>query len=183
MLNKDYHTNGASLEVKTQTPSNVSFKVQGTRDSKSDHISGDLEGKWTDKVHGLTLTQSWTTLNVLRNQFEVENLIAKGLKLDLATSLSPEKGAKTAVLSTVYKQSGFHTRAALDVLKVRFPNFDIQILIEIYRDRRLLLMQYLVAMVSYWVLRPPTTSAAATLPVMLPPSVTMLPNTPSPYMV
>lgn len=105
--------------MKTQTPSNVSFKVQGTRDPKSDHISGDIEGKWTDKVHGVTLTQTWTTLNVLRNQFEVENIIAKGLKLDLATSLSPEKGAKTAVLNTVYKQSGFHTRASLDVLKVR----------------------------------------------------------------
>jgi voltage-dependent anion channel protein 2 len=118
LLIKDYHTSGVSLEVKTQTPSNVSFKVQGHRDPKNDHIAGDIEGKWTDKVHGLTLTQSWTTANVLRNQVELENLIAKGLKFDLATSLAPEKGAKTAVLNAVYKQSGFHTRATLDVLKV-----------------------------------------------------------------
>ncbi|CAA7265468.1 unnamed protein product [Cyclocybe aegerita] len=117
LLGKDYHFQGASLEVKTQTPSAVAFKVQGTRDSKSELIAGDIEGKWTDKVHGLTLTQTWTTANILKNQIEVENLLAKGLKLDLATSLSPEKGAKTAVVNTVYKQSGLHTRAALDVFK------------------------------------------------------------------
>jgi len=117
LLGKDYHFHGASLEVKTQTPSNVAFKVQGTRDSKSDAITGDIEGKWTDKVHGLTLTQTWTTSNVLRNQIELDNLIAKGLKLDLATSLTPDKGAKTAVLNAVYKQSGLHTRGALDVFK------------------------------------------------------------------
>jgi voltage-dependent anion channel protein 2 len=117
LLGKDYHFHGASLEVKTQTPSNVTFKVAGIRDSKTDAITGDIEGKWTDKVHGLTLTQTWTTSNVLRNQIELDNLIAKGLKLDLATSLNPDKGAKTAVLNASYKQSGLHTRGALDIFK------------------------------------------------------------------
>lgn len=117
LLAKDYYLNGASLEVKTTTPSNVSFKVAGNKDSKSDLITGDIEGKWTDKAHGLTVTQTWTTSNILKNQVELENQIAKGLKLDLATSLSPEKGAKTAVLTSIYKQSGLHTRANLDLFK------------------------------------------------------------------
>ncbi|KAF9483413.1 hypothetical protein BDN70DRAFT_827703 [Pholiota conissans] len=117
LLGKDYNFNGTALEVKTKTPSNVAFKVAGNRDNKTDLITGDIEGKWTDKTHGLTLTQTWTTSNILRNQIEVDNLIAKGLKLDLATSLSPEKGAKTAVLNAAYKQSGLHTRAFLDVFK------------------------------------------------------------------
>ncbi|KAF9046119.1 eukaryotic porin/Tom40 [Panaeolus papilionaceus] len=117
LLSKDYHFAGASLEVKTQTPSNVAFKVQGTRDPKSNAINGDIEGKWTDKAHGLTLTQTWTTANVLRNQIEVDGLVTKGFKFDLATSLAPEKGTKTAVLNTVYKQSGLHSRANLDLFK------------------------------------------------------------------
>jgi len=117
LLTKDYPFNGTSLEIKTQTPSNVAFKVQGVRDSKTDAINGDIEGKWTDKIHGLTLTQSWTTHNLLRNQVELDNLIVKGLKFDLSTSLSPDKGTKTALLNTVYKQSGLHTRATLDVFK------------------------------------------------------------------
>ncbi|KAF8879085.1 eukaryotic porin/Tom40 [Gymnopilus junonius] len=117
LLQKDYNFHGASLEVKTQAPSNVAFKVAGIRDTKTEAITGDIEGKWTDKVHGITLTQTWTTSNVLRNQVEVNDILAKGLKLDLATSLTPDKGAKTAVLNASYKQSGLHTRGALDVFK------------------------------------------------------------------
>jgi len=57
---------------------------------------------------------------VLRNQVELENQIANGLKFDLNTALFPEKGHKSAVLNAVYKQSGFHTRAAFDLFKVAF---------------------------------------------------------------
>lgn len=42
----------------------------------------------------------------------------KGLKFDLKTSLSPDKGTKTANLSAFYKQSGLHSHATLDVFKV-----------------------------------------------------------------
>jgi voltage-dependent anion channel protein 2 len=117
LLSKDYPFHGTSLEIRTQTPSNVAFKVQGVRDAKTDAINGDIEGKWTDKIHGLTLTQSWTTSNILRNQLELDNFFVKGLKFDLLTSLSPDKGTKTAHVNTVYKQSGLHTRATLDVFK------------------------------------------------------------------
>jgi len=117
LLTKDYPFDGTHLEIKTQTPSNVSFKVQGSRDAKTDVIHGDIEGKWTDKFHGLTLTQCWTTSNILRNQVELDNIIVKGLKFDLKTSLSPDKGTKTANLSAFYKQSGLHSHATLDVFK------------------------------------------------------------------
>jgi voltage-dependent anion channel protein 2 len=71
------------------------------------------------------LTQSWTTANILKNQVELDNLIVKGLKFDLVSSLSPEKGTKTAHLNTAYKQSGLHSRASLDVFKVRLLNVSI----------------------------------------------------------
>ncbi|EKM79267.1 hypothetical protein AGABI1DRAFT_85125 [Agaricus bisporus var. burnettii JB137-S8] len=121
LLGRDYYFQGSSLEVKTKTPSNVAFKVAGSRDAKSDAIAADLEAKWTDKKHGLTVTQAWTTSNILRNLVEVEDQIAKGVKFDLSTSLSPEKGTKTAVLNAALKQPGFHTRASLDVF--RGPTF------------------------------------------------------------
>ncbi|KXN82861.1 Mitochondrial outer membrane protein porin [Leucoagaricus sp. SymC.cos] len=121
LLGKDYYFHGSSLEVKTQTPSNVAFKVTGNRDPKTDAISGDIEAKWTDRKHGLTFTQAWTTSNILRNTVEIENQIAKGVKVDLNTSLAPEKGTKTASLTAVFKQSGLHSRALLDVF--RGPTF------------------------------------------------------------
>ncbi|KAF9013204.1 eukaryotic porin/Tom40 [Cyathus striatus] len=117
LLTKDYPYHSATLEVKTQTPSNVAFKVAGTRDSKTDQINADIEAKWSDRKHGLTFTQTWTTSNVLRNVIEVDNQIARGLKIDLNTSLSPVSAAKTAVINAAYKQSGIHTRASLDVFK------------------------------------------------------------------
>ncbi|KAH9980313.1 eukaryotic porin/Tom40 [Lactifluus volemus] len=117
LLGKDYHFSGTSLEVKTATPSNVTFKVDGTRDSKSSFVSGNLEGKYSDKRHGLTLTQAWTTSNIIRSQIELENQIAHGLKLETTTILNPEKHGKSVLLGAAYKQPGLHSRAVLDVFK------------------------------------------------------------------
>ncbi|ESK95224.1 outer mitochondrial membrane protein porin [Moniliophthora roreri MCA 2997] len=115
LLGKDYPFNATTLEVKTKTPSNVTFRVFGTNDKNG--TSGDLEGKWTNKAHGVTLTQTWTTTNTLKSLLELENQIAKGLKVDINTALQPEKGTKSATVGGIYKQSGVHTRAVLDVFK------------------------------------------------------------------
>ncbi|KAI0283938.1 eukaryotic porin/Tom40 [Russula aff. rugulosa BPL654] len=115
LLGKDYHFNGTSLEVKTSTPSNVTFKVDGSRDSKTSQVFGNLEGKYSDKAHGLTITQTWNTANALRNQIELDNQIAKGLKLETTTTLNPDKNTKSVLLGAAYKQPGLHSRAVLDV--------------------------------------------------------------------
>jgi voltage-dependent anion channel protein 2 len=98
-------------------------------DPKSDKINGDLEAKWADKKSGTTLTQAWTTSNVLRSHVELENHIAKGLKLELISTLIPDKQTKNAVIASTYKQPGLHTRQHLDLFKVstsavmiEFPN-------------------------------------------------------------
>jgi hypothetical protein len=62
----------------TRAPNNVAFRVAGTRDAKSNAIAGDLEGKYVDAKNGVTLTQTWTTSNVLKTQIELENQVAKG---------------------------------------------------------------------------------------------------------
>ena len=119
LLGKDFPLNGVALEVKTATPSNVSFKVGGNRDTKSTLIGGDIEAKFFAKPHGLVFTQGWTTSNILKTQVEIDNQIAKGVKLDLQTALTPDTGAKTALFTTTYKQPGLHSRAFLDIFKVR----------------------------------------------------------------
>jgi len=117
LLSKDFPIFGTSLEIKTKTPSNVTFKVAGIRDTKTNAISGDLEGKYVDAKNGLTLTQTWTTANVLKTNVELDNQIASGLKLDLQTSLIPESGKKTALVLGAYKQPGLHGRAVIDLFK------------------------------------------------------------------
>jgi len=117
LLGKDFPFQGTNIEVKTKAPSGVTFKVAGGRDSKSSLIAGDIEAKYADFKRGAVFTQTWTTSNVLRSQLELENQIAKGLKLDIATTLQPDKGTKHAIINATYKQSGLHSRAVLDVFK------------------------------------------------------------------
>lgn len=72
-----------------------------------------------------SLSQVWSTANVLRTQVELENHLAKGLKLDLATTLNPEKNAKGAVVTAVFKTPGVHAKATVDLFKVRISRSSI----------------------------------------------------------
>ncbi|TVY64234.1 Mitochondrial outer membrane protein porin [Lachnellula suecica] len=182
LLNKDfYHLTAAALEIKSNTPNNVAFKVNG----KSTHegaTSGALEAKYTDKpsgksprkshsqsqsrslrlkkldfqisspfsygsdfnfilalipLHhtaqllmfyrrsiGLTLTQSWNTINALDTKIELKDAIAKGLKAEILGSFLPASQAKGAKLNLHFQQSNFHGRAFFDLLKGPTANVD-----------------------------------------------------------
>ncbi|RKF79460.1 Mitochondrial outer membrane protein porin [Golovinomyces cichoracearum] len=117
LLNKDfYHSSAAALEVKSNTPNNVAFKVNG----KSTHeggTSGLLEAKYSDKPTGLTLTQSWNTLNALDTKIEISDSIAKGLKAEILGSFLPATQAKGAKLNLHFQQAGFNGRAFFDLLR------------------------------------------------------------------
>jgi len=120
LLNKDFPIHGTSLEVKTKTPTGVTFKVTGSQDSKSHHIHGDIEAKYQDSKSGFTITPTWTTANHIRTVVESENQLAQGLKFELHSSLVPDKEnvtSKSAILTAIYKQPGLHTKATLDLFK------------------------------------------------------------------
>ncbi|KIY65216.1 hypothetical protein CYLTODRAFT_379723 [Cylindrobasidium torrendii FP15055 ss-10] len=117
LLTKDYPFTTTALEVKTKTPSGVTFKVAGTQDNKTGVIASDVESKYLHKPYGLTYTQAWTTSNVLKSTVELDNTFAKGLKIDATSTLQPDKGSKSAVFNAAFKQSGFHTRGTFDLFK------------------------------------------------------------------
>jgi len=124
LLSKDfYHLSAAALEIKSNTPNNVAFKVTG----KSTHegaTSGLLEGKYTDKPTGLTLTQSWNTVNALDTKIELNDTIAKGLKAELLGSFLPATQKYGAKVNLHFKQANFHGRAFFDLLKGPTANVD-----------------------------------------------------------
>jgi voltage-dependent anion channel protein 2 len=125
LLTKDfYHVSAQALEVKTTTQNNVAFKVTG----KSTHesaTSGTLEAKYTDKPTGLTLTQSWNTVNALDTKIELNDTIAKGLKAEILGSFFPATQAKGAKINLHFKQPNFHGRAFFDLLKGPTANVDV----------------------------------------------------------
>ncbi|RDL37817.1 Outer mitochondrial membrane protein porin [Venustampulla echinocandica] len=95
LLNKDfYHLSAAALEVKSNTPNNVAFKVTG----KSTHegaTSGLLEAKYTDKATGISLKKLQLTIIP---RFERSNL------LNFMLNLSPLTGH--AQLLIFYRRTG-----------------------------------------------------------------------------
>jgi voltage-dependent anion channel protein 2 len=73
---------------------------------------------------GLTLTQSWNTVNALDTKIELNDTIAKGLKAELLGSFLPATQAKGAKLNLHFKQANFHGRAFFDLLKGPTANVD-----------------------------------------------------------
>jgi hypothetical protein len=57
LLSRDYPLSGTQLEVKAKAPSGVAFTARGTKDSASNAVNGDFEGRWNDRKKGLSVTQ------------------------------------------------------------------------------------------------------------------------------
>lgn len=66
---------------------------------------------------GLTLTQTWNTLNALDTKIEINDTIAKGLKAEILGSFAPATQKKGAKVNLHFKQPNFHGRAFFDLLK------------------------------------------------------------------
>lgn len=74
---------------------------------------------------GLTLTQSWNTVNALDTKIELNDTIAKGLKAEILGSFLPATQAKGAKINLHFKQPNFHGRAFFDLLKGPTANVDV----------------------------------------------------------
>lgn len=72
----------------------------------------------------MTLTQAWTTSNILDTKVELEDKIAKGLKAEVLTNFLPKSQKFGAKLNLYFKQPNFHARAFFDVLKGPTANID-----------------------------------------------------------
>merc|ERR1711939_197871 len=124
LLSKDfYHLNATTFELKSPTPSNVGFKVTGKSTHEGSN-SGLLEAKYADKPSGLTLTQTWNTVNALDTKIELNDAIAKGLKAEVLGSFLPASQNKGAKFNLHFKQANFHGRAFFDLLKGPTANVD-----------------------------------------------------------
>lgn len=118
LLNRDfYHLAPANLEIKTKAPNGVGFTVKGKTNASNTSVSGSLEGKFSDKATGVTLTQGWSTANILDTKIELNNTLAPGLKGELLTSYSPDKNVPSAKVNFHFTQPSLYGRAFFDLLK------------------------------------------------------------------
>lgn len=117
LLGKDYPLGSTALDVKSVAPNGVTFHVAGARNNQTADILADLEIKVANKAKGLSSTTVWTTTNQIRQTVEADNYLAKGLKVDFVSSFQPDKGTKTGVFNTAFKQPNLHTRTTVDLTK------------------------------------------------------------------
>jgi voltage-dependent anion channel protein 2 len=73
---------------------------------------------------GLTLTQTWSTANTLDSKLELNDSLAKGLKVEGLFSFLPATQNKGAKFNLHFKQPNFHGRAFFDLLKGPTANVD-----------------------------------------------------------
>ncbi|KAL9042195.1 MAG: hypothetical protein Q9180_000775 [Flavoplaca navasiana] len=129
LINRDfYHTAAANLEVKSKAPNGVNFNVKG-KSSHEGSTAGSIEGKYVNapserSMPGLTVTQAWTTTNVLNTKLELDNQIAKGMKAEVAADFVPSSKDIGAKLNLSFKQPNFHARAFFDLMKGPTANID-----------------------------------------------------------
>ncbi|KAL8633040.1 hypothetical protein Q9189_001294 [Teloschistes chrysophthalmus] len=124
LINRDfYHAAAGNLEVKSKAPNGINFNVKG-KSSHEGSTSGSIEGKYVDAPNGFTLTQSWTTTNVLNTKVELDNQIANGLKAEFATDFVPSSKDFGAKINLAFKQPYFHARAFFDLMKGPTANID-----------------------------------------------------------
>ncbi|KAL2042198.1 hypothetical protein N7G274_004686 [Stereocaulon virgatum] len=124
LLNKDfYHTTASKIDVKSKAPNGVSFNVKG-QSAHEGPTSGSIEAKYADPPSGLSLTQMWTTANILQTKIELDNKIANGMKAEAVTDFIPKSQTFGAKLNLYFKQPNFHARAFFDVLKGPIANVD-----------------------------------------------------------
>lgn len=66
---------------------------------------------------GFTLTQDWSTANILNTKAEWKDFATKGLKAELHGGFLPNNSVKSAKLNLHWAQPYFHTRAFFDLTK------------------------------------------------------------------
>ncbi|XP_064601250.1 voltage-dependent anion-selective channel protein 2-like [Liolophura sinensis] len=114
LFNKGYNYGLFKLECKTKTESGVEFTTSGSSSSDTGKVGGSLETKYKWAEYGLTFTEKWNTDNVLATEIQIEDQIAKGLKLSFDTSFAPQSGKKSGKIKSAFKQDYVNLNCDVD---------------------------------------------------------------------
>ncbi|EDO31835.1 predicted protein [Nematostella vectensis] len=114
VFGKGYGFGCVKVDLKTTTKNGVEFKTAGSSMNDTGKVFGSLETKYKYSDYGISLSEKWTTDNVLSSEITVEDQIAKGLKLQFDTTFAPNTGKKSAKIKTAYKQDYLHATGDVD---------------------------------------------------------------------
>lgn len=114
VFGKGYGFGAVKLDLKTKAKNGVEFVTSGSSNNDSGKVFGSLETKYKYSDYGITLSDKWTTDNVITTNIAVEDQLAKGLKLEFDASFAPNTGKKSAKIKSAYKQDYVHCTGDVD---------------------------------------------------------------------
>lgn len=105
VFKKGYAVGSNKLSVKSKTSNGISLNP--SFELKNDTLAASFEtsGAVTD---GITLKEKWTSENVTKTNFVVEDKLCKGLKCDFEVTVNASSGKKSGVVKTEYKTDCFN---------------------------------------------------------------------------
>jgi len=115
VFGKGFNFGVLKLDVKTKTESGVEFNSSGSSAIDSGKVSGNLETKYKIKDLGMTFTEKWTTDNTLATTLDVQDQLAKGLKMSLDTKFAPSTGSKSGKIKAEFKHDAVTVEADMDL--------------------------------------------------------------------
>lgn len=115
-LSNGIYLNHASLIVPFSLPESPSRVVFALRHLPCFGFDRPPEaiGLITYHSSGMTLTETWSSTNMLSTKVEMDNTLAKGLKAEVVNFFNPSKGATAFKGNLYFRQPMFHTRAFMD---------------------------------------------------------------------
>jgi voltage-dependent anion channel protein 2 len=115
VFGKGFNFGVLKLDVKTKTATGVEFASSGSSGIDTGKVAGNLETKYKVKDLGMTFTEKWTTDNTLATTLDVQDQLAKGLKLTLDTKFAPSTGSKSGALKAEFKHDTACVNADMDL--------------------------------------------------------------------
>lgn len=111
LFDKNFHLGIVKTEIKTSTSSGVNIKTNGTHNTETSGVSGNMETSYKISNLGLTLTEKWDINNTLTTSFALEDKLIKGLKQTIEGVFEPNTGKKSAKVKNQFKHELVHLNA------------------------------------------------------------------------
>uniref|UniRef100_A0AC35TUJ3 Voltage-dependent anion-selective channel protein 1 n=1 Tax=Rhabditophanes sp. KR3021 TaxID=114890 RepID=A0AC35TUJ3_9BILA len=116
------------LTNKTGDSKEYEFKSTATHDLATESLGSTFDVKYKLPQYGATITEKWNSKNVLTSQVEVNDQLAKGLKVTLETAYGLKDGHRTANVKTEFVKPSLKFNSNLSVLNA--PLLDSSLVLE-----------------------------------------------------
>lgn len=115
LFSKGFNYGSLKCELKTVTGSGVGFTTGGSSKIDSGRLTASLEAKYDVKEYGLSLSEKWTTDNLLTSEITMKDKLAAGLKLTLESAMSPQSGKKAGKVKASYARDYVNVNGDMDL--------------------------------------------------------------------